>query len=101
MNIVRKKIINSINTAAACIPTTWPLYAFVTSNPLAGLEQMPFEEAVAQAKKLFGATGYPSATFFRQAWEKKEIKPAILTNLLAQNGLTPSPEVSLKEIEAG
>lgn len=100
MNKVRKKIINSINIVAAYIPTTWPLYAFVTSNPLAGLEKMPFEEAVAQAKKLFGATGYPSATFFRQAWEKKEIKHKILTDLLAQNDLTLSPEASLKEIEA-
>jgi hypothetical protein len=29
---------------------TWPLYSFVTSNPLAGYEKMPFEQAVLQAK---------------------------------------------------
>lgn len=100
MNNVRNKIINSINIASESIPTSWPLYAFVTSNPLAGMEKVPFEEAVARAKKLFGANGYPSAAFFRQAWEKKEIKHQILTDLIAQNGINLSPEASLKEIEA-
>jgi uncharacterized protein YbcC (UPF0753/DUF2309 family) len=100
MNKVRKKIDSSISVAAESIPKTWPLYAFVTSNPLAGLENLPFEEAVARAQKLFGANAYPSANCFRQAWERKEIRSEILTELLEQNGLLMSPEASLKEMEA-
>ena len=99
MDKVRKKITDSLYVASESIPKTWPLYSFVTLNPLAGFENMPFEEGVARAKKLFGASGYPSVSFFRQAWEKKEIKREVVIDLLKQNSIYLSPEASLKEME--
>jgi uncharacterized protein YbcC (UPF0753/DUF2309 family) len=40
----------SIEEASQVIGKTWPLYSFVTSNPLSGYEGMPFEKAVNQAR---------------------------------------------------
>ncbi|QKJ61667.1 DUF2309 domain-containing protein [Flavobacterium sp. M31R6] len=88
-----------IAEASQVIGKTWPLYSFVTSNPLAGYEQMPFEEAVKQAEKLLDANVYPEAAFFRQAWKKGEINEKILRNLLAENQLLASPEEYLLQME--
>ena len=41
----------SIREASAVIGKTWPLYSFVTSNPLTGYEKIPFQEAAKSAKK--------------------------------------------------
>lgn len=88
-----------IAEASQVIGKTWPLYSFVTSNPLAGYEQMPFEEAVKQAEKLLNANVYPEASLFRQAWKKGEINEKILRDLLAQNQLFASPEDYLLQME--
>ncbi|MEO7979057.1 DUF2309 domain-containing protein, partial [Flavobacterium sp.] len=89
----------SIAEASQVIGKTWPLYSFVTSNPLAGYEQMPFEEAIQQAEKLLNANVYPETTLFRQAWEKGEIKENILVALLKENQLLASPEEYLQQME--
>jgi hypothetical protein len=34
----------SIEEASQVVGKTWPLYSFVTSNPLSGYEGMPFEK---------------------------------------------------------
>lgn len=99
MSKLRDKIEESIQIASVCIPTSWPLYSFVTSNPLAGLENLPFDQAIARANKLFGAHGYPSAHFFRQAWERNEIRRDILIDLLKKHDRNQTPEVTLKEME--
>lgn len=96
---VREKIVESINIASEVIPKTWPLYSFVTSNPLAGFEDMPFHEAVGLAKKLFGINGYPTVSFFRQALKSGEINRDILAHLLQKNKLFDTPESYLKQME--
>ncbi len=87
---------NAIEEAIDVLPTLWPLYSFVTYNPLAGFEDKPFYEAIDQARKYFHASGYPSMSFFRQGWEKGYIDKAILDNLLAENNITLSYEECLK-----
>lgn len=89
----------SIAEASQVIGKTWPLYSFVTSNPLADYEQMPFEEAIQQAEKLLNANVYPETTLFRQAWEKGEINENILVDLLKENQLLASPEEYLQQME--
>ncbi len=89
----------SIAEASQVIGKTWPLYSFVTSNPLAGYEQMPFEEAIQQAEKLLNANVYPETTLFRQAWEKGEINEKTLRDLLKENQLLATPEEYLQQME--
>jgi uncharacterized protein YbcC (UPF0753/DUF2309 family) len=93
--IIQKSIVE----ASKVIGKTWPLYSFVTSNPLAGYEHIPFEEALQQVEKLLNANVYPETILFRQAWEKGEINEKILIDLLKENQLLATPEEYLQRME--
>ena len=41
----QEQISLSLEAASNRIGTTWPLYSFVTSNPLSGYEKLHFEDA--------------------------------------------------------
>ncbi len=47
------KIRSMIYVAAEPIPFFWPMRSFIHHNPLHGLEQLPFQEAVAEGSRLF------------------------------------------------
>lgn len=92
-------LLRSIDKAADVIGTTWPLYTFVASNPLAGYEKVSFFDAVSAAQKQFNANAFPSAKLYRQAWEKGDIDLKVLDHLLKENDLTERPEQYLKLLE--
>lgn len=94
------KLQQSIDEASKIVGTTWPLYSFVTSNPLVGFEESHFSEAVIQAEKLFGSRSFPEVSVYRQAWNRKEIEESEVTNLLKENGFEITPLESLKKMEA-
>ncbi len=56
-----------IRLALGMMPDTWPMETFIHHNPLNGLEDMPFEEAVLLGEELFGGKGYPDRGFLREA----------------------------------
>jgi hypothetical protein len=89
---------NSIDESAHVIGKTWPLYSFVTSNPLAGYEKIRFEKAVTQAKNQLNAQVFPQASIFRQALEQGEINVKILTEMLKENNFLASPKVYLEQM---
>lgn len=89
-------ITESIAEASKVIGKTWPLYTFVTSNPLSGYENTPFREAVAAAKNNFNANAFPAADLYRQAWERGAIDHSLLVSLLNESGLYESPETYLE-----
>lgn len=91
---------HSIEEASKIIGNTWPLYSFVTSNPLSGYEQLPFSEAVSQAKQILNAKVYPDASIYRKAWESEEIEKVELVNILKENGFEATPESYLKQMES-
>jgi uncharacterized protein YbcC (UPF0753/DUF2309 family) len=93
------EISNSIQKAAKVIGKTWPLYSFVTSNPLSGYENSHFKEAVLSAKQYLNATIFPKADIFKQALQIGEIDMAILSNLLKENKFDETPEFYLGEME--
>ena len=93
-------ILNSIDQASQVIGKTWPLYAFVASNPLSGYENSPFIDAVSSAQKQFNANAFPAAKRYRRAWEKGEIHTDILLKLLKESGWNQSPEESLRLLES-
>ncbi|WP_128225197.1 DUF2309 domain-containing protein [Halobacteriaceae bacterium SHR40] len=84
-----------IEDAADAVGSVWPLHSFVTANPLAGFEDRPFHEAVADAEQLLGGDGYPSADLFHRAWEAGQIDPAVLRSELESHGYDTDPETSL------
>lgn len=92
-------LLKEIEKASQIIGKTWPLYSFVTSNPLTGFEKIPFEKAVLQASKLFGSRAFPEVSSYRQASEKGEIDETILINLLKDNGFYEAPERYLEQME--
>lgn len=89
------EISNSIKKAAQVIGKTWPLYSFVTSNPLSGYEKTHFTEAVSTAKKYLNATVFPQKEVFQQALEIGEIDTEILINLLKENNFLETPDFYL------
>jgi len=91
---------NSITEASKVIGKTWPLYSFVTSNPLSGYEQTPFATAVDRAKALLNTTMFPETALYRQAWEQGEIDKSVVEHLLREKGYTEVPDFYLRKMEA-
>ncbi|MFP5080660.1 DUF2309 domain-containing protein [Pedobacter sp. JCM 36344] len=98
--MIEQDFTGKIEEASAIVGKTWPLYAFVTSNPLSGYEGLSFEDATQQANKFMGGSSLPEAYLFRQAWDCGKIDKAILQDLLNKAGLCQQPEFYLKEMEA-
>ena len=73
----------SVEEAAQVVGKTWPLYSFVTSNPLSGYEENSFVLALKNASKNLDSFTLPSAAMFLQAWENNEIDDNILQKLLS------------------
>ncbi|MFB6105686.1 MAG: DUF2309 domain-containing protein [Halobacteriaceae archaeon] len=88
----------SIDAAAAAVGSAWPLHSFVTANPLGGLEDRPFHEAVDHAEQTLGGDGYPSAAVFRRAWESGRIDGEELARRLTEAGYASDPEASLARL---
>jgi hypothetical protein len=99
MPIDRAVLRARIENAAAPVGLLWPLETFNATNPLLGLEEQPFHEAIRQARALFGGRGYPQADTFRRAWEEGEIDPDVLQKHLDDRGIAASPEALLFEME--
>ena len=95
---MNQQLINNINEASKVIGKTWPLYSFVTSNPLAGYEQFTFEKAIQQATHHLGGSALPETYMFKQALKNGEIDEKVLLSLLAENGFESSPEFYLQEM---
>lgn len=93
-------ILKSIDEASKVIGKTWPLYSFVTSNPLSGYENLPFADAVDLAKKHLNAEMFLEASLYRKAWQQGEIGEEELVPLLNKNGFTESPEFYLEQMES-
>lgn len=91
----QEQILQSIAIASQRIGTTWPLYSFVTSNPLSGYEKLPFENAVEEAGRFLKSNTYPSAAIYKQALENKDIDKHVLVEFLAKIGFTKTPEIYL------
>lgn len=92
-------LLNNIEKAAHVVGKTWPLYSFVTSNPLSGYENTHFKKAVEKAENLVGGSAFPNAEVFKQAFDLGEIKESVLIALLIENGMPETPNYYLKELE--
>jgi uncharacterized protein YbcC (UPF0753/DUF2309 family) len=91
---------DSIKEACLVIGKTWPLYSFVTSNPLSGYEGLPFRQAIQEVNRHCGANTLPTVAMFRQAWEHGEIDINALQDMLAEAQFYQLPEFYIKELKS-
>ncbi len=73
----KEVIASTISEVSGQLIRNWPLYSFVTSNPLAGLEQLHFDDAIKQMWNYMGINGYPSAAVFEQALRENQIDKTV------------------------
>jgi hypothetical protein len=62
----RLKIRSMVTVAGEVLPFFWPMRNFIHHNPLHGLEHLPFEQAVAEATRLFHARGWLPRTDYQR-----------------------------------
>lgn len=53
MKLSDKEMQNSFENAWHLIPANWPLNTIIARNPLSGLEDLPFEDAILNATRIF------------------------------------------------
>lgn len=75
-----------VENAASLLPPYWPLRSFIAANPLQGLENLPFEEAVAEGRRRFGGRAYPIMAMARKALAEEKIDTAILREVAMRHG---------------
>ncbi len=63
----RLRLRAQVTLAAEAVPLNWPMRTFISRSPLMGFEHLPFDEAVEQARGLFGGEGYLSIPEYRAA----------------------------------
>ena len=64
---------HQIEEASEPIAQFWPMKSFVHHNPIHGLEHLPFDAAVREAKRLLGAEGYLANHEYRQLYREGRI----------------------------
>ncbi len=80
----RAQLRTEVTLAARVVPTHYPLETFIAVNPLAGLESMPFEQAVRRAGDLYGIRGVLDETAYRDLYRRGRITDADLESVLRQ-----------------
>jgi uncharacterized protein YbcC (UPF0753/DUF2309 family) len=77
-----------IRLASEIIAYYWPMRTFVHHNPLHGLEDLPFEEAIARAQLLLGGNGYFSNDSFRDYFRCERFLPRHIDAVLRERAQT-------------
>lgn len=80
----RARLRSDITLAARAVPTHYPLETFIAVNPLAGLEGMPFEQAIRRSADLYGMPGTLRESAFRALHRDGRITDGDLEQVLAQ-----------------
>ena len=93
----RAQLRGDVALAARILPTHYPLETFIAVNPLAGLQAMPFEQAIRRAGELYGVRGTLPEKKFRALHRTGRITEADLDRALARRypKLVCGPELRL------
>ena len=103
LDTLRARLRADVSLASRVVPTHYPLETFIAVNPLAGLEDMPFEQAIRRAGDLYGVTGTLGEKAFRQLHTEGRITDADLNRALARRypNLAEAPGVRIDGREWG
>jgi uncharacterized protein YbcC (UPF0753/DUF2309 family) len=86
---------HQIEEAVEPVSQFWPMKSFVHHNPIHGLEHLPFDEAIREAKHLFGAEGYLPNEEYRGFYKAGRIQARNVDRALALVGPKTDASVSL------
>lgn len=75
---MKMQIRSMVFVAGEPIPNFWPMRAFIHHNPLHGLEQLPFEQAVAEGRRLFHGAGFLPRVEYQRYCQQGKIDPHVL-----------------------
>ncbi|WP_343709301.1 DUF2309 domain-containing protein [Mycobacterium sp.] len=91
----RTHVRTQIALASRVLPTYYPLRTFIAVNPLAGLERMPFEQAIHRAGDLYGIRGVLPLQHFRALHRDGRITDDDLDSVLRRRcpGLLDGPAI--------
>jgi uncharacterized protein YbcC (UPF0753/DUF2309 family) len=78
-----EQIRRSIDRAARFLPTQGPIDVFVAQNILQGFEEEPFEEAVVNAARMYGAQPFLPESRYREELARGRIRDEDLAAVLA------------------
>ncbi len=92
----RARLRTQITLAARVLPTHYPLETFIAVNPLAGLEGMPFEQAIRRAGDLYGMPGTLGEQGFRALHAAGRITDADLDRALIRRYPNLAAEPTLR-----
>jgi uncharacterized protein len=95
----RMRLRGVILIASEIIAPYWPIRTFVHHNPLHGLEDLHFEEAVRRSRRLLGGNGYLSNELFRDYFRSGRILAHQIEDALKP--LACDKEVALGQREVG
>ncbi|ULE32062.1 DUF2309 domain-containing protein [Mycobacterium sp. IDR2000157661] len=97
VEVLRAQLRADIALAAKVVPTHYPLGTFIAVNPLAGLEAVPFEQAVHRAGDLYGTPGTLPEEAFRALYQAGRITDANLDDALGRRypGVVAQPALQL------
>jgi len=93
----RAQLRTDVALAARVVPTHYPLETFIAVNPLAGLEGMPFEQAIRRAGDLYGMPGTVGQNDFRNFYREGRITDSDLDQALQRRypNLAEQPGLAL------
>ena len=74
----RERVRDEVVEACKPVAQNWPMKTFAYRNPLRGLEHLPFDKAIREAKHLLGGNGYLSNEDYRHLyWEGRITDDAV------------------------
>ncbi len=80
--VQRMELRSLVKLASETISHYWPMQTFIHHNPLHGLEHLPFEKAIEEAKKFIGGNGYLPNGEYRNYFQQGRISPEAIREVL-------------------
>ncbi|HXV49670.1 MAG TPA: DUF2309 domain-containing protein [Candidatus Binatia bacterium] len=94
----RMELRGLIRLASETIAYYWPMRTFVHHNPLHGLEDLHFNDAVSRARQLLGGQGYLSGEIFRDYFTSGRILPRHLDRAIGMRAQNDHIELAGRKV---
>jgi uncharacterized protein YbcC (UPF0753/DUF2309 family) len=78
----RMELRSHVQLAGEVISPYWPMRTFIHHNPLHGLEELPFGQAIKRGERLLGGRGYLSNQAYRRYFNENRIRTEDLLMVL-------------------